>query len=272
VKTSFKQVEDIMGTASVQGALWGARARDWAEVQEPAWREVFATALGHAGVRRGISLLDIGCGAGGALVLAHGMGAEITGLDASENFVAIAQERLPGASIKVGEMEELPFADASFDIVTGINSFQFAGDMIRALSEAGRVCRPGGSVFGLTWGRREDCELMVAMTPVLALLPPPPPGIKPAGPLVDRDRVLDSLRRAGLDPCDNGDFPAEIRYASLDSAVRASMSAGVTVRAAQMAGEERVVAALRASMSAFVRPDGPVVLANRFNWARATRS
>jgi ubiquinone/menaquinone biosynthesis C-methylase UbiE len=100
------------------------------------------------------------------------VGADVAGLDASDNLVALARERLPGAPIEIGEMEALPFADECFDVVTGINAFQFAGDMVRALSEARRVCRTGGTVFLLAWGAREDCELMsIAMAPMLALLP-----------------------------------------------------------------------------------------------------
>jgi ubiquinone/menaquinone biosynthesis C-methylase UbiE len=261
-----------MGTAKVQGALWGAMARDWAEVQEPAWRLVYETALSHAGVRPGAALLDIGCGAGGALALAHAMGAEVAGLDASANLAGIARKRLPGARIEIGEMEELPFAGEDFDIVTGINSFQFAGDMLKAFAEARRVCRPGGKVFVLTWGRREDCELMMAMSSVMALLPPPLPGARPPSPLVDRDTVMDLMRKAGLDPSDSGDFPAEISYADLETAVRASMSAGVAARAVQVAGEERVSAAVRAAQSAFIHLDGSIAFNNRFNWIRAARS
>jgi SAM-dependent methyltransferase len=258
-----------MGTAKVQGALWGARARDWAEFQEPAWRRIFATALGLAGVRPGHALLDVGCGAGGALMLAREMGAEVAGLDASETLVAVARERLPGASIEIGDMEELPFADARFDIVTGLNAFQFAGDMVKALSEARRVCRADGIVFALTWGPREDCELMQAMVPVLTFLPPPPPGTAP--PPAGRDMIGGALLRAGLKPADNGSFAAEISYPGLEAAVRAAMSAGVSVKAAQLVGDERVAEALRAAMAAFVRADGTAAFANRFDWWKAER-
>lgn len=260
-----------MGTAAVQGALWGARAKDWAEVQEPAWQPVYRTALAHAGLRRGMALLDIGCGAGGALVLAREMGAEVAGLDASANLVEVARERLPGARVELGEMEGLPFGDTSFDLVTGFNSFQFAGNLVKALSEACRVCRPDGSVFMLTWGRREDCELMKAMSPVTALLPPPPSDVRPPSPLLERDELDDSMRQARLEPSRNGDFAAELRFADLQTAVRAIMAAGVTVRAVQVVGEERVSATVRQAMSAFIRPDGSVSFSNRFNWMRAAR-
>jgi hypothetical protein len=111
---------------------------------------------------------------------------------------------------------------------------------------------------------------MAAMAPVMALLPPPT-GSRPPGPPMDRNTVQESLRRAGLDPSGSGEFPAELCYADLETAVRAGMSAGVTVRAVGLAGEEPVAAAVRAGMSGFVRPDGMVVLANRFNWVRGTR-
>ena len=61
----------------------------------------------------------------------------------------MARARLPGGRIEAGDIEALPFADATFDVVTGLNAFQFAADPIRALGEARRVCRPGGTVLML---------------------------------------------------------------------------------------------------------------------------
>lgn len=74
----------------------GVWARDWAELNEPAWRPVFEAALDVAELTSGKLLLDIGCGAGGALVIARRRGAEVTGLDASANLAAIARKRLAG--------------------------------------------------------------------------------------------------------------------------------------------------------------------------------
>src|SRR5678816_4858725 len=39
--------EAFMGSAKIQGELWGAKAADWAEVQEPGWREVYGLSLIH---------------------------------------------------------------------------------------------------------------------------------------------------------------------------------------------------------------------------------
>jgi ubiquinone/menaquinone biosynthesis C-methylase UbiE len=55
-------------------------------------------------------------------------------------------------------MEELPYADASFDVVTGFSSFQFAENPVNALREARRVVKPGGYVAMVAWGRMQDCK------------------------------------------------------------------------------------------------------------------
>jgi ubiquinone/menaquinone biosynthesis C-methylase UbiE len=118
-----------VGTALVQGQLWGAKARDWVEVQEPQWQRVYEAALSAGGIRTGTKILDIGCGAGGAHRVARRLGAEVTGLDAAQALVEIARERLPGARIEIGEMENPPFEDRTYDLVTSFNAFQFAENL-----------------------------------------------------------------------------------------------------------------------------------------------
>jgi SAM-dependent methyltransferase len=256
-----------MGTAAVQGELWGAKARDWADIQEPAWTPVFAQALDLAGVTAGTRLLDVGCGAGGALVLARARGADVAGLDASEALVAIARARLPGARVEIGEMEALPFADEAFDIVTGLNAFQFAADPGRALSEARRVCRRGGSVLMLIWGERERCQVQtVALGALAPYLPPTaPPGLSAPG------AIEAAMRRAGLAVADAGSFVAALDYPSHELALRAFLSAGIATRVERQAGTGPVREALARALRPFVRPDGTVSLSNDFRWVRGTR-
>jgi SAM-dependent methyltransferase len=255
-----------MGTAEVQGSLWGARARDWAELQEPAWRPIFREALIAAGVGPGMRVLDIGCGAGGALVVARELGAEPTGFDASSRLAEVARERLPGARIDIGDMEALPFAAESFDRVTGFNSFQFAGDIVRALAEAGRVCRKRGRVMMFVWGRRADCELVSGVLPaIMALMPPPPPGAPPAPFDFGEPGVVEGLmERAALAPEAAADQDGVLVYPNLDVAVRATLSAGPSARAIEHSGEAALKAALDEAFRPFVRSDGSVALKNRF--------
>jgi SAM-dependent methyltransferase len=260
-----------MSKADIQGALWGAKAQDWAALQEPAWTPIFERGLDLAGLQAGVSLLDIGCGAGGALALARRRGAEVAGIDASTNLVAIARQRLPGARIEIGGMEDLPFAAGSFDVVTGFNSFQFADDPVRALAEARRVCRDDGMLFLLAWGKAEDCELVtMVMRHVMALLPE---SRSAAGrPSTDHLRIEGALCAAGLEIAERGEFLGELVYPNRETALRAVLSAGMTVRAAQSAGEERVSDLIRTRLGAATRADGTVVFSNRFCWAKGRRA
>ncbi len=82
---------------------------------------LFGAALDAARVTRGTRLLDAGCGAGLLALLARFRGAQVTALDASP-MVAIARQRLPAADVREGDLEAMPFADASFDAVTAVNS------------------------------------------------------------------------------------------------------------------------------------------------------
>src|SRR5438093_11813299 len=98
-----------MGSATVQGPLWGRAAHDWAELQEPTALPLWEAMLDAAAVGPGKRVLDAGCGAGGASMLAAGRGALVNGLDAAEALLAIARERVPDADFRVGDLDALPY-------------------------------------------------------------------------------------------------------------------------------------------------------------------
>jgi SAM-dependent methyltransferase len=261
-----------MGTAQIQGELWGAKPNDWAEAQEPVQRPMYEAVFDALNIGRGTRLLDIGCGAGGALVIARERGAEVAGLDAAQSLVAVARRRLPGARIEVGEMEELPFPDAAFDVVTAFNAFQFAGDGARAVREAARVCRPGGTVAVLIWRPREESDIPRAIVPALAALMPAPPPNAPSPFAWEAPGHLEQmLEQAGLAISARGDVPCPFAYADVAAAWRANSAAAPFVRAVRHAGEERVHAAFQAAVAPFVRGDGSVLLTNKFRWVAARR-
>jgi SAM-dependent methyltransferase len=253
-----------MGTARVQGPLWGAAARDWAELAEPVQIPFFAAALDAIGIERGTRLLDAGCGAGLALVLAAERGAVVTGLDASAGLLAVARERLPEADLREGELEALPYPDDSFDAVTAFNSVQYASDPTTALRELKRVARPGVRVAITTWGSAEQCEMRAVLGAIGSLLPPPPPGA--AGPFaLAAPGALEALvEGAGLETERAIDVPTPYTHADLDTAVRAHLASGPARRAIDTAGLKATRAALAAACEHARQADGSVKFDNVF--------
>jgi Methyltransferase domain len=107
------------GSAQVQGELWGARAHDYADYQEPQLRPLFTDAIGRTSIGPGNSVLDVGCGPGGFCRLAAETGATVVGIDASQALVEICRERVPAGRFDVGDLQFLPYENDSFDVVTG---------------------------------------------------------------------------------------------------------------------------------------------------------
>jgi ubiquinone/menaquinone biosynthesis C-methylase UbiE len=58
---------------------------------------------------------------------------------------------VPGGDFTDGDMENLPYPDRKFDVITGLNSFQFAENKVNALREARRVAKDGAKVMMLVW-------------------------------------------------------------------------------------------------------------------------
>jgi SAM-dependent methyltransferase len=97
-------------------------------------------------------LLEIGCGGGLLLRDAARTGALATGLDHSEEMVRLARERAPGAEVRLGNAEALPFPPASFTAVAMSVVFFFLPDPIAVLTECGRVLEPAGRLACYTTG------------------------------------------------------------------------------------------------------------------------
>jgi ubiquinone/menaquinone biosynthesis C-methylase UbiE len=116
----------IMGSKEIQGRLWGQRVNDWAEIQEQKGNAGYGFVLNSISFAKDTMLLDVGCGAGYFCKLANDKGAKVVGIDASVELLSVAKRRSPEIKFLVGEIEELPFDDLSFDYVCGFNSFQYA--------------------------------------------------------------------------------------------------------------------------------------------------
>lgn len=115
------------------------RAKGMRYLRPPRAYPIFVQLLG---ARAGERLLDVACGAGLLLRAAGERGVLASGVDVSAEAIALATRFAPGADARVGNAEQLPFADATFDCVTCLGSIERFLDRGRALREMLRVATP----------------------------------------------------------------------------------------------------------------------------------
>lgn len=95
-------------------------------------------------LRAGERVLDVGCGTGAVARAAHRRGASATGLDVNEAMLATARRLAPAIEWRQGDAADLPYPDASFDVVLCQQALQFLPDPDLALGEMRRVLGAGG--------------------------------------------------------------------------------------------------------------------------------
>jgi SAM-dependent methyltransferase len=259
-----------LGTSIANGRHWSSRARDWAEIQEGQCSAAYEAVFDSVTLRPGIKYCDVGCGAGLAALLASDRGADVSGIDAAEGLLEIARERVAGANFFLGDLEQLPFPDGTFDLVTGFNAFQFAANPVAALREAKRISKPSGRIIVLTWGNPQGMEAATIVGALKPLLPPPTPGAPGPFALSDESALKAFAASAGLTALEVSDVACQWRYKDLDTALRGLGSSGVAAKAAEHASVEAVDKAHAAALAPFRRDDGSYRLGASFRWLMAT--
>ena len=261
-----------MGTADMQGQLWGRGARHYADIVEPMFQPAFEMVFTETQVIPNTTLLDVGCGPGLAAALAATRGALVAGLDAATASIEIARERTPSGDFRVGDMERLPWADSTFDVVTSFNAFQFAANVLNALREARRVAKPLARVAMLVWGPDEQCDTLTTMRSVFKLLPQQSPPTDGPPPLSMPGRIEQLMVEAELDVKLVGEVECPFRFPDLDTAVRGLMSSGGAASVAQHVGAAQVQRVLKEALTAFRNGAGEYVQRNTFRYVIAVRS
>jgi SAM-dependent methyltransferase len=260
-----------MGSQAIQAVLWGRSAGDWAAFQESTGQSNFDYALQQLHLAAGDNLLDVGCGSGLFCSLAAATGATVTGFDATEPLLDEARKRSPKLTFIAGDMEALPFPDASFDIVTGFNSFQYAASVANALAEAKRVLKPGGRLVAMIWGDKKDCEAASYLATIGSLLPPPPPGAPGPFALSEGQRLRELLTEAGFHVTGSADIPSIWDYPDTETALKGLLSAGPATRAIDHSGFDKVNTTLREAVKPYIKSNGHVVYHNAFRVVTANK-
>ena len=118
-----------------------------------------------AGIRREHHVLDVCSGMGGpARYLAHRIGCRVTGLDLTrsryDSAIRLTQlAKLTGpVDFRLGDALNMPFEDASFDVVIGQEAWCHVPDKARLIAESARVLKPGGAIAFTDILRREPLQ------------------------------------------------------------------------------------------------------------------
>lgn len=156
------------------------------------------------GVPAGRDWLDVGCGTGALSRTIQSLAkpARIVGVDPSEAFVNFAQQSVadPRAQFKVGSAQDLPVADAAFDVAAAGLVLNFVPDAPAALTEIKRALRPGGQIGCYVWDYAEGMRMLRIFWDAAIALDPAAAGLDEGVrfPLCHPDRLAELFNAAGL--------------------------------------------------------------------------
>ena len=158
----------------------------WASGDYPSMVETFLLPLGPrlveaCGIGDGMKVLDVAAGTGNASIPAAERGASVTASDLTPELLEAGRSRAESQGLELewveADAENLPFEDASFDVVMSSIGAMFAPHHQDVADELVRVCRPGGTIGMLNWTPEGMIgALFRTMGP---FAPPPPPGAQP---------------------------------------------------------------------------------------------
>jgi SAM-dependent methyltransferase len=228
-----------------------------------------------AGIRPGQRVLDVGCGPGPLTrSLADLLGAEnVAAIDPSESFVEAAQRRVPGADVRVGAGERLPFDAGEFDAVLSQLVVQLMDDRDAGIEEMIRVARPGGVITASVSDSGAMPLLRSFWDAALEVAP------EHAGKLSDAQRVgyksveelVELWRAHGLTGVATGELSVHADYVDFDDLFRPFAAgaghSGACFTALDEAGQERLRADAHNRLGS---PEGPFNLTARAWLVRGT--
>ncbi|MGH3936062.1 MAG: class I SAM-dependent methyltransferase, partial [Pseudonocardiaceae bacterium] len=203
---------------------------------------LYERVLQRAGVGRGTSLLDLGCGAGLLCRIAADRGAHVTGIDGDASQIEQAAALVPEGAFEVGDILGLPYPAARFDVVLCVQSIMHVTNPLTALREAARVARPGAPVVITVWGNEESCDIRAFGRALSGLLS------RPAGrgedlqppPLSAEGRLERWATLAGLAVTEVDEVVCPFRYPDEDTLLSELLGSGLGRRALRVASPATV--------------------------------
>jgi len=127
--------------------------------QDAAWKRRLVAMSSAA---PGVDALDLACGTGDIAFALAARGARVTGLDLTHRMLQLARAKMPPrppVAFLAGDMMELPFGDARFDLVTAGYGLRNVPRLEPAIGEIRRVLRPGGLLLSLDFDRPSNAAM-----------------------------------------------------------------------------------------------------------------
>jgi SAM-dependent methyltransferase len=268
-----------IGVLALAGSVWAQPSMFSAAVAYERFmgrwsRQLAPLFVTFAGVRDGEAVLEIGSGTG-ALSAAIGTAApaaRVVGIDPSAAYVEFARQRLTGKFFRfeIGDAQQLRFADRSFDRAVSLLVFNFIPDRHKALTEAIRVTRPGGTIAAAVWDYGDGMQMLrVFWDEAIALDPAVAARDERHMPLSRRGELAALWRQHGLHDVREEPLTITTRFESFDDYwlpfLDGQGPAGAYAAALPETGRERLRQRLRTRLLNGAA-DGPVVLSARV-WA-----
>jgi len=195
--------------------------------------------LDIVGAAPGVRLLDVASGPGYVAAAAAARGALAVGVDFSAAMVAAAAKKYPDVEFRLGDAENLPFDEASFDAVTMNFGLLHLAHPDRALAEACRVLRPGGRFAFTVWAKPEEAAgfgITLGAIQTHGNLSVPLPEGPPFFRFSDWAESARALKAAGFVAPEFKKIPQTWRLASVDALFDVMRTA--TVRTAGLIGHQ----------------------------------
>jgi SAM-dependent methyltransferase len=222
-----------------------------------------------AGVTSGMRVVDVGCGPGGLTrELAARVGApNVAAIDPAPQFAAACRERNPGADVREGVAEDLPWDDGTFDAALASLVIGFMRDPDAGVREMARVTRGGGTVAACMWDIAGGGMTMLRIFwAAVHGIDPHVAGERRMAGTTEGD-IVERFTRAGLCDVTGTALTARAEYAGFDDFWEpftfAVGPAGQYLRSLSLEDQARVRDACRGEL-----PDGPFSLEARAWCAR----
>lgn len=165
-------------------------------------------------IKKGMKVLDLGCGDGTTAIPAAKTGADVTGVDIASNLVEAGNKRakkegLTNCVFKEGDASDLSgLVDDSFDATVTFFGAMFAPKPFDVAKEMVRVTKPGGKIVMGNWIPGDPTLVAQILKTCSAYMPPPPEGFVSPMTWGQVDSVVERFTKAGV-PQENISFEKE---------------------------------------------------------------